>query len=293
MWLETAQGPFAAEDFGGCGPDLLLVHGTGHNLAVWAPLAECLRARFRVAAFDLRGHGQTPQDSRDPEQYWRDIGAVSAALGLRRPWLVGHSTGGYAVTAFAADGGDCAGIVALDGFMLDPRQTPEERQAWHLPREQLWDLFRYGWRATPAEVEAYVAQVCAQAPGDWLNAGVPVEQVAAFTRRSFLAQGDGQGDGRLLRRPTMEEIARVSRPDPAAPIHPAVDLYERLTVPAGFVLATGGLYASRQAALEAVVARRADRRLRVLEANHNVHLQQPRAVAGFVIEMGLGRVEPP
>jgi pimeloyl-ACP methyl ester carboxylesterase len=293
MWLETAQGPFAVEDFGGSGPDLLLVHGTGHNLAVWAPLVACLRGRFRVAAFDLRGHGQTPQDSSDPEQYWRDIGAVSAALGLRRPWLVGHSTGGYAVTAFAADGGDCAGIVALDGFVLDPRQTPEERQAWHLPREQLWDLFRYGWRATPAEVEAYVAQVCEQAPGDWLNAGVPVEQVAAFTRRAFLAQGDERGDGRLLRRPTMEEIARVSQPDPGALICPSVDLYQRLSVPAGFVLASQGLYASRRAALEAVVAQRANRHLRVLEANHNVHLQQPRAVAGFVIEMGLGRVEPP
>ena len=51
--LETACGPFAVEDFGGGGPDLLLVHGTGHNLAVWAPLAECLRGHFRVAAFDL------------------------------------------------------------------------------------------------------------------------------------------------------------------------------------------------------------------------------------------------
>lgn len=281
MRLETAQGPFAVEDFGGSGPDLLLVHGTGHNLAVWAPLVDCLRGRFRAAAFDLRGHGQTPQDSTDPEQYWRDIGAVAAALGMHRPWLVGHSTGGYAVTAFAAAGGDCAGIVALDGFVLDARQTPDERQAWHLPREQLWDLFRYGWRATPAEVDAYVAQVCERAPGDWLNAGVPVERVAAFTRRAFLAQGDG----RWLRRPTMEEIARVSRPDPVAPIQPAVDLYERLVVPAGFVLATRGLYASRCAALEAVVARRADRRLRVLEANHNVHLQQPDAVAHFVVGM--------
>jgi len=289
MLLETAQGRFAAEDFGGSGPDLLLVHGTGHNLAAWAPLVACLRGRFRIAAFDLRGHGQTPQDSTDPEQYWRDIGAVAAALGMRRPWLVGHSTGGYAVTAFAAAGGDCAGIVALDGFVLDARQTPDERQAWHLPREQLWDLFRYGWRATPAEVEAYVAQVCEQAPGDWLNAGVPAEQVAAFTRRAFLAQGDG----RWLRRPTMEEIARVSQPDPGAPIYPSVDLYQRLAVPAGFVLASQGLYASRRAALEAVVAQRANRHLRVLEANHNVHLLQPRAVAGFVIELGLGRVEPP
>jgi pimeloyl-ACP methyl ester carboxylesterase len=203
---------------------------------------------------------------------------VSAALGLQRPWLVGHSTGGYAVTAFAANGGDCAGIVALDGFVLDARQTPEECQAWHLPREQLWGLFRYGWLATTQELDTYVAEVCKHAPTDWLNAGVPIEQVAAFTRRAFVAQGDGL----WLRRPTMGEMAVVSVPDPAAAIYPAVDLYERLTVPAGFVLASGGLYASRRAALEAVVAGAANRRLRVLEANHNVHLQQPQAVADFI-----------
>jgi pimeloyl-ACP methyl ester carboxylesterase len=48
-------------------------------------------------------------NSKDAEEYWRDIGTVSAALGLRSPVLVGHSAGGYAVTAFAASGGECAG----------------------------------------------------------------------------------------------------------------------------------------------------------------------------------------
>ena len=100
--LATAAGEFAVRDFGGAGPDVLLVHGTGHNLEVWTPLAAQLAGHFRLAAFDLRGHGQTPAASTDTQQYWRDIVAVSAGLGLRRPLLVGHSTGGYAVAAFAA-----------------------------------------------------------------------------------------------------------------------------------------------------------------------------------------------
>lgn len=91
--ISTNAGPFAIRDFGGRGPDLLFVHGTGHNLEVWSPLAQALRGCFRMVAFDMRGHGQTPAQSTGPEQYWRDIEVLMAALGLRQPLLVGHSTG--------------------------------------------------------------------------------------------------------------------------------------------------------------------------------------------------------
>ena len=58
--INTNAGPFAIRDFGRRGPDLLFVHGTGHNLEVWSPLAQALRGCFRMVAFDMRGHGQTP-----------------------------------------------------------------------------------------------------------------------------------------------------------------------------------------------------------------------------------------
>ena len=206
--IQTACGRFATRDFGGSGPDLLFVHGTGHNLEVWSPLAERLRGQFRMVAFDLRGHGQTPEESTDPEQYWRDLGGLVSAMGLRRPLLVGHSTGGYAVSAYAAAVGECSGIVVLDGFVLDGRKTPEEAKGWYLPREQLWDLFRYGWVASGNDMERYIGEVCSKAPEDWLNAGVDPALVGAFTRRSFVQRG-----GRFVRRPSMEEIAAVSLPD--------------------------------------------------------------------------------
>ena len=51
----------------GSGPDLVLVHGLGANLAFWylgaAPL---LAADHRVTAYDLRGHGLT---ARTPAGY--------------------------------------------------------------------------------------------------------------------------------------------------------------------------------------------------------------------------------
>ncbi|HAH05931.1 MAG TPA: alpha/beta hydrolase [Elusimicrobia bacterium] len=278
MLLKTERGPFAVRDFGGKGRALLLVHGTGHDLEVWTPLAERLKGAFRLAAFDLRGHGQTPLDSADPEQYWRDIGAVSAALGMERPLLAGHSTGGYAVTAFAADGGDCSGIIVLDGFVLDGRKTPEEAHAWHLPKEQLWGLFRYGWKASPAELDAYVAEVCAKAPGDWLNDGLDAKLVAAFTRGAFLER-----DGAFLRRPSMEEIALVGAPDPGAKIYPSVDVYDRVRVPAGFVLAQRGLYGNRREDLLKVVGAGSGRGFLELDCGHNVHMQKPEQVAEFIL----------
>lgn len=275
--ISTNAGPFAIRDFGGRGPDLLFVHGTGHNLEVWSPLAQALRGCFRMVAFDMRGHGQTPAQSTGPEQYWRDIEVLMAALGLRQPLLVGHSTGGYAVSAHAASGGTCGGIVVLDGFTLDGRKTPEELKGWYLPREQLWGLFRYGWVASAEEVERYIDDVCRQAPDDWLNAGIDLALVAAFTRRSFMACPGG-----FVRRPVMDEIAVESVPDPAAAVYPSMDLYDAITVPAGFVLASGGLYGNREADLQRVVAARPNRHVLKCECGHNVHMQNPAEVAAFI-----------
>lgn len=117
--LETIAGIFSVIDYGSSGPDCLLIHGTGQNAAAWNGVARTLAGRARTVAFDMRGHGQTRPVSLDPEQYWRDIGPVSDALGMRSPILIGHSTGAYAATAYAAAGGHVAQIVCIDGFTLD------------------------------------------------------------------------------------------------------------------------------------------------------------------------------
>jgi pimeloyl-ACP methyl ester carboxylesterase len=151
--LDTATGPFAIRDHGGAGRGLLLVHGTGHNLEVWEPLADRLRGDFRVVSFDLRGHGQTPLNSAKAEEHWRDLAAIIDALRLKQPILVGHSGGGYAVAAHAAAGGACAGLVVVDGFVPDPREAAL-RATGVVPREQLRTMFRYGWVATDEQKEA-------------------------------------------------------------------------------------------------------------------------------------------
>jgi len=281
-------GIIAARDFGGRGPDVLLVHGTGHDLEAWGPVADLLVPRCHVVAFDLRGHGQTTLDSTDATQYWRDLGGVIRAAGLRAPILVGHSTGGYAVTAFAADGGDCAAIVVVDGFVPDDAATVQEATRttdWPAMRKVLWDLFRYGWQARDDEMEAFVREVAAKGPTDWLNAGVDPARLEAVTRRAFLRRGDA-----WLRRPTMKEIDVVRQPAPG-PVYPSVEVYSRVRVPLTLILASGGLYANRVDAMQSVAGQGPFRRLVRVQAGHNVPLQAPSAVAAAVREMA-GRMPP-
>ena len=149
--LPVQDGALAGVDFGGPGPGVLLVHGSGHNAAAWAEVAAGLVAHCHPVAVDLRGHGQTTLDSTGPEQYWRDLGEVVASLGWVRPVLVGHSTGGYAVTAVTAAGlVDPAALCVVDGVVLDDRTTAVAAHArWSSPQatEQLRTMFRYGWVA--------------------------------------------------------------------------------------------------------------------------------------------------
>lgn len=121
--LHTDDGTIAALDFGGSGRPVLLVHGSGHNAAAWTDVAPHLTEHCRVVALDLRGHGRTACDSHHAEQYWRDLAAASHALGWERPVLVGHSMGGYAVTAVTAAGLiDPAAVCVVDGLVPDGRE---------------------------------------------------------------------------------------------------------------------------------------------------------------------------
>jgi pimeloyl-ACP methyl ester carboxylesterase len=83
--LPVGDGVLAGLDFGGRGTPVLVLHGSGHNAAVWVDVAARLRTHSHPVAVDLRGHGQTRLDSTEPERYWRDLGTVLASPGWVRP----------------------------------------------------------------------------------------------------------------------------------------------------------------------------------------------------------------
>lgn len=282
LLLRTPVGRFAAIDFGGEGSSCLLIHGTGQNAEAWRRFGTRLARKRRVVAFDMRGHGRTPMDSTDSTQYWRDIEAVIGALGFDATTLVGHSTGGYAATAFAAAGGRCASIVCVEGFTLDRQPAA----ASPLDEDSLFAMFRYGWEATSAQRDAYIAHEAARAPEDWLNRGVPPEALSKMLRRCFVRRGE-----HWLRRPTMDEISVVSRPPPPGAPAPARTLYEAIEAPMLLVWASDGLSKDRRAEVAGIAAERDNRRFATIEGTHNLPMQRwddlARRTETFLGDLGL------
>lgn len=277
LQLKTTAGTFGVIDYGGSGPDCLLIHGTGQNAAAWDGVARVLASGVRAVAFDMRGHGQTSEVSEDPEQYWRDIGPVCDALGMRFPILVGHSTGAYAATAYAAAGGKVARIICVDGFTLDMPATASHGAHSGPAPEVLFDMFRYGWLASSAERNAYIEEVVEEAPRDWLNAGVEPDLLRHMLERCFKKTRNG-----WLRRPSLDEIAVVSNAPPG-PIAPYLSVYEGIDVPMLFIWARKGLSADRYDELRRLAESVPHRRLVAIDSSHNVPLQRPHELAALIL----------
>jgi pimeloyl-ACP methyl ester carboxylesterase len=93
------------QQLGKAGPDVVLVHGLGANLAFWALGAAPLLARTaRVTAYDLRGHGYSDMPPRGYSfvDMAEDLRCLLDALEVESAHLVGHSFGTGAVLEFAA-----------------------------------------------------------------------------------------------------------------------------------------------------------------------------------------------
>jgi len=276
------DGFLAALDFGGTGHPVLLVHGSGHNAASWTDVATHLTNHCRVVAVDLRGHGQTRVDSHNAEQYWQDLADVVHTLGWENPVLVGHSLGGYAVTAVAASGlVRPAAVCVVDGLVLNTRdEAVREQERWTTPqaREQVRAQFRYGWSAAPDQAREYIEQCLREAPDDWLNRDCRPGLVRDVLERSFTKEHHT-----WLRRPTPEQIAVISAPAAEAAVYPSVDVYERLTCPLTIVLPDQGFYAARRDEVQAIVSARPERSLVEVRTHHNVPMAYPEELARIIL----------
>jgi pimeloyl-ACP methyl ester carboxylesterase len=78
-------------------PPILLLHGGHQSAHSWDLVSLHLAQRYRVLALDQRGHGDS-EWARDVtysnHEMSLDAEAFIAAMGLRRPVLIGHSMGG-------------------------------------------------------------------------------------------------------------------------------------------------------------------------------------------------------
>jgi pimeloyl-ACP methyl ester carboxylesterase len=126
--VEHSHGMYVVHDGPRAAPPLLLIHGSGASGGSWSPVVPALAGHHHVIRVDLPGCGQSPPaPSYDvPVQAGR-VAAVLDDLGLRRVAAVGHSSGGYVVTALAEQRPDLVKSLAListgpspDAFLSQP-----------------------------------------------------------------------------------------------------------------------------------------------------------------------------
>ena len=119
-------------DWGGTGPPVVLLAGSGLSGHVYDDLAPKLTAFARVFAITRRGYGASsqPVGGYDDRQLANDVVHVLDALQIAAPVLVGHSMAGGELTAVASEyPGRISGLVYLDA-LGDPRDWPGSDPAY-------------------------------------------------------------------------------------------------------------------------------------------------------------------
>jgi pimeloyl-ACP methyl ester carboxylesterase len=109
------------------GPLVVLQHGGGQTRHAWGGTGELLGAAgYYAVAFDARGHGDSDwasDGSYGQDVMVQDLECVIAALGRRRPVLVGASMGGgTGLVAVGEDHVDASALILVD---IAPRIEPE------------------------------------------------------------------------------------------------------------------------------------------------------------------------
>jgi pimeloyl-ACP methyl ester carboxylesterase len=108
----------------GCGPPVVLCHGTPWSSVVWEPFADALSAEFCVYLWDMPGYGRSSK----LEQHAVDLGTQGALLrdllehwGLDAPHVVAHDFGGaVSLRAHLLHGASFASLALVDVVALRP-----------------------------------------------------------------------------------------------------------------------------------------------------------------------------
>ena len=195
----------------GEGPLVLLSHGFGATSAMWRGQQPALSPRYRMVAWDLRGHGQTqsPEDpaAYSPEACVADTEALLDEAGVEQAVVGGHSLGGYLSLAFADRYPERVRALLLvgtgPGFKRD-----EPRQKWNanatkqaekleakgldaLPRGQSeWAGTHHSASALARAARGMLAQSDAQVYEALARVRVPTLVLVGAEDRAFLAAAD-------------------------------------------------------------------------------------------------------
>ena len=109
-------------------PPVALIHGLGLNRGCWQWTVPALKDRYRVLAYDLYGHGESPPPPETPslDLFSRQLQALLDHLGLAATAVAGFSLGGMIARRIAQD---CPGRVAALAILHSPHKRTPEAQA--------------------------------------------------------------------------------------------------------------------------------------------------------------------
>jgi pimeloyl-ACP methyl ester carboxylesterase len=203
LTIPVTDGVLAADDSGGDGPALILVHAGWADRSSWAGVTARLAGRYRIICYDARGFGGSPPPQA-PYTQLGDLVTVLDHLEVPRAAVVGHSGGGGTAIGLALAHPDRVSVLVLLAPGVpdypwpvdDPYNTEFMALATKGDRAGLAELGLRTWAtADPADataraqVEGAVAAMFAQ--GDFEQPDPPAyDHLADIKAPAVVAVGD-------------------------------------------------------------------------------------------------------
>lgn len=269
----------AVQDWGGDGPLALFHHANGFCAAMWAPIAEPLRTRFRIVAMDARGAGDSPNPPGHPSvaaYSWAEMAhdvhhlgdALLAETGEQQIALgVGHSFGGTLVMSAEAERPGLFGrIVAIDPVTPPPPALQASVGASRAP--QLAEMARRRRSVWPSRQAAREHFASRELFGKWTE-----RALALYVAEGLCDRSDGQVELRCS-------------PDAEAGVfagHGDFDVFATVAGLAPPVLLLWAMHGNfpRQA-YERLASTMANARIEDVDAGHLVPMETPERVLEWI-----------
>jgi pimeloyl-ACP methyl ester carboxylesterase len=212
----------------GEGPDVVLVHGLGGNLAGWhINLVPELQRDHRVTTYDLRGHGRSdgPPSGYTTRDMAEDLAGLLGELNISRARVVGHSWGADIALHFAlAYPQMVSNLVLIEAALLAPLGSlyrSEDWDGWPYVTETLEQL---SGSAIPADKRydfEYLVRLLIEVPVMYGPAQGRLRSEDVLTRVLDVLRPMWSGEGPASEL-TLESLARIS--------HPSLTLFEANSV---------------------------------------------------------------